>query len=267
MPVDPTQPRELLVIHGVQAGEDADLHQDRAIRELVSVRLGDIPLRFTTSLFRYEDVNDAAQRAVSLLVGLLVKDLLARRVARQALDLVGDVVIALRAGSTAGAIRQGLRERILTLYAAGTPCYLVAHSLGSIYAFDVLNELIRDPAYFDRVSRRTWPVQGLVTLGSPIGLEMFRVRGRRRVANLGEGTKWLRWFNYFDRTDPVVSGHLFGQQLAGFQVAECYQGRSPRQGWVIRDRPVDTGRAHLLAHVAYWGHPVVGDGLVEMITH
>ena len=66
------------------------------------------------------------------------------RVARQALELVGDVVIALRNSSTAHEIRAGLRKRILEIYDRGAPCYVLAHSLGSIYAFDVLNALIRD---------------------------------------------------------------------------------------------------------------------------
>jgi hypothetical protein len=65
----------------------------------------------------------------------------------------------------------------------------VAHSLGSIYAFDVLNSLIGDGEHFDPGSRKTWPIQGLLTLGSPIGLDMFKVTGRNSIRDFGLGDK------------------------------------------------------------------------------
>ena len=89
-----------------------------------------------------------------------------------------------------------MKERILEVYEDGNPCYVVAHSLGSIYALDVVNELIRDSNYFDRSNRKQWPVQGLVTIGSPLGLSIFK---RNKVASLGEGRNFLRWMNYWDR--------------------------------------------------------------------
>ncbi len=187
-------------------------------------------------------------------------------VAEKALDLVGDVVTAKLDTSTAHEIRQGLRQRILDIYEEGNPCYLVAHSLGTIYAFDVVNELMREKELFNRASRKTWPIQGLVTLGSPIGIGLFR-KGRTRVAKLGEGTKWFRWINYWDRTDPVVSGSIFGKHVSGYDIAEKYRKEDPKQGWIIRDKPLDTGRTWLLAHVAYWDHTVVGDGLADLIAN
>lgn len=266
MAVDPRKSRRVLVVHGVQVGDDDDLNQDDLIERNVAERLGDTPLRFEADLYRYEDLNDEAQRKWKLLLNLLVATPIGM-VAGQALDLIGDVVTARLNTSTAHAIREGLKERILALYEAGHPCYVVAHSLGSIYAFDVVNELMRSDELFDRASRRTWPVQGLVTLGSPIGLDLFRTKGRKRLANLGEGHKWFRWINYWDRMDPIVSGEIFGTKLEGYDIAEHYRTKSPRQGWVIRDRPVDTGRQWLLAHVAYWTHPIVGDGVADLVAN
>lgn len=266
MAVDPRKSRRVFVVHGVQLGDNEDLTQHELIQRNVQARLGDLPLRFKAELYRYEDLNDEAQQKWKLLLNFLVSAPIGT-VAGEALDLIGDVVTARLNTSTAHAIREGLKDRILRFYDAGHPCYLVAHSLGSIYALDVVNELMRSDGLFDRGSRRTWPVQGLVTLGSPVGLDLFRTKGRKRLANLGEGYKWFRWMNYWDRTDPIVSGAIFGTQLEGYDIAEHYRTQSVRQGWVIRDRPVDSGQQWLLAHVAYWEHPIVGDGVADLIAN
>ena len=267
MSVDPRKPRKILVVHGVATGDDADFDHDKRVTELVRRRLGNTPLDFTCELYRYQNINSAAQKKYKGLIELIVKNPVGKALAKRALDMVGDVVINLADGSTAATIRKGLRDRIVEIYNDGNPCYVVAHSLGSIYAFDVINELMRDPGFYDRGSRKTWPVQSLVSIGSPIGLGMFRTRGRRSVHSLGAGNKWFKWLNYWDRTDPIVSGKIFGTQLRGFEVAERYLSDSPKQGWVVRDIDVDTGKVWLMSHVAYWDSPVFGDGLFNVITN
>jgi len=87
------------------------------------------------------------------------------------------------------------------------------------------------------------------------------------VKKLGHGTKWFKWINYWDRTDPVVSGKIFGTQLTGFEVAEKYTSNDTKQGWVIRDVDIDTGKVWIMSHVAYWDSPVFGDGLFNMISN
>lgn len=267
MSVDPRNPRTVLCIHGVQIGDNDDQQQHEQIRALIESRLGGIPLNFQTEMFRYEDINDEAQDLYQKLIDLIIKTPVGSYVAQQALDLCADVVSTYLDTSTAAEIRDSLRAEIIDIFVAGNPCYLVAHSLGTIYAFDVVNALMKEPGFFDRNSRRSWPVQGLVTMGSPIGLGMFQSEQRDKVTELGPGEKWFRWLNYWDRTDPVVSGKIFGAQQRGFEIAEHYQSSSPEQGWVIRDRVVDTGKHWLMAHVAYWDNPMVGDGIVDMITN
>lgn len=267
MAVDPFKPRMVLVVHGVEIGTDAGLHQDDEVRTLIEARLGGIPLNYEVELYRYENLNDKALKKFKDVLGLILDAPIGGVLADKALDLVADVVIARSDTSTAEMIRQGLRERVEAVFQAEQPCYIVAHSLGSIYAFDVINELMKEDEYFDRATRKSWPVQGLVSMGSPIGLPMFRKGARRWVSNLGDGVKWFRWLNYWDRTDPVVSGDIFGQQLAGFQIAERYLDGEPEQGWVIRDRPTDTGKVWLMAHTAYWHDALVGDGIVDLITN
>ena len=80
-----------------------------------------------------------------------------------------------------------------------------------------------------------------MTLGSPVGLGLFK-KERAKIAKLGEVTKWFRWVNYWDRTDPIVSGSIFGKQLGSFDIAEKNRTEDVKQGWLIRDKPVDTGR-------------------------
>lgn len=266
MPVDPTKSRKVLVVHGVQTGDFDDLNQDRFIDDLIRSRIGNIPLAYGCELYAYEGIADEALQKYKTLLKLLVQNPVGEAVAGSVLDLVGDVVISLVPGSTAETIRTGLRQKIMDIYQAGHPCYIVAHSLGSIYTFDVLNGLLREDGLFDRGSRRTWPVQGLLTIGSPIGLKMFRVTGRDRVFSLGPGQKWLRWLNLWDPNDPVVSGDIFGRHLQGNKIAERFLNGSPNQGWVIRDIVTDTGKEWLLAHTAYWHSPLVGDKLVDMVS-
>jgi hypothetical protein len=274
MPVDPKKPREVLVVHGAQTGRDDELDQHLLVEKLIDHHLDGIPLEFTTSIYPYEGMNDAARTKLNRVFGMLGNALLNEIPLSKlmldgldtAIDLFEDVVAALEGGSTADQIRAGLREHILRSYRAGVPLYIVAHSLGSVYAFDVINELIRTKpeGVFDREQRKTWPVQGLITLGSPLGLEMFR--RRRKLQSLGVGRKWFRWFNYFSRTDPIVSGSFYGEPVPGYRIAERYSRARRGLGWIVHDRVVDAGTAWLPAHTAYWDHAPLGDDLVTFIT-
>lgn len=266
MPIDPRKPRIILVVHGVQIGADKDQKQDQQIKELVETRSGNLPLAYQTTLYRYEDINDKAIKPAKDLLKLLGKTPVATTIATSVMDIVLDVVISLADNSTAATIRAGLKKRILDIHDAGNPCYIVAHSLGSIYALDVINELMRQGDLFDRNSRRTWPVQGLLTIGSPIGLHMFR-KSRKRLASLGDGTKIFRWLNYWDPTDPVVSGNIFGKKLTTLEIASSLMNGDPKQGWHVRDIPTDSGKRWLLAHTAYWEDAKVGDGLVDLVAN
>lgn len=266
MPVDPKKPRKILVVHGVQTGSNADQNQHETVKALVKARLAQLSIPFETEMYRYENINDKAMKPFKTLLGLIIESPVGSFLAKETLDLVGDVVISLEDGKPAQAIRAGLKKRIEQIYADGNPLYVLAHSLGSIYAFDVINELMRAPDTFKRESRTTWPVQGLITIGSPIGLHMFR-KPRSKIAALGPGTKFFRWRNYWDRTDPVVSGSFYGKPREGYQNAETYLTADPNQGWTVRDRVVDTGTAWLMAHTAYWNLPILGDDLVDMIAN
>lgn len=271
MGVDPNKPRKILVVHGVQSGRNEDINVHKDIEKLVTSRLGDLPLEFETDIYKYENINDEAQGKLKKILDIFFDKLLNKipfgnligSVIENQVDVVGDVIIKLKEGSTAAAIRNGLVERIESIYEEGNPLYLVAHSLGSIYAFDAVNQLIKDNKYFNRDHRTTWPVQALVTLGSPIGLSMFK---RDKVTPFGIGRKYFRWANYWARTDPVVSGSFYGKPQEGYQIAEKFTTSTSESGWFIQDHVVDIGQAWLKAHTGYLKDDSVGYDLTTLIT-
>ncbi len=262
MAVDPTKPKRIIVIHGVHAGKDADQNQHKLIEALIKNRLNNTPLRFGTEMYRYENINDQAQRGLRQALTLFRTSIIAQKAVDLTLDIVLDVLITLKDDSIAEKIRQGLVDRILEIHKEGNPLYAVAHSLGTIYAFDAVNRLMGMPGLFDRSNRKSWPALGLITLGSPIGLRMFK---RNRVKSLGKGDKFFRWINYWDRTDPVVSGSFYGKPHEGYAIVEQFATRGDDCGWIIQDKVVDVGRAWLPAHVGYWSHPGLGDDLVSLL--
>ncbi len=266
MALDPEKQRKIIVVHGVQTGDDDDLHQDELIRELLASRLGDLDLDYEAVLYKYENLNNEVLDKYQQLSRLFIADPLAGKLAQAVIDLAGDVVISLSQNSTAEKIRQGLTDKILGYHEAGNPCYIVAHSLGTVYSFDVINSLMRQGDYFNRDNRLSWPVLGWLSMGSPLGLEMFKVTGRDHIEDLGSGTGKFPWRNYYDQNDPVVSGHIFGSALDNVQIAAAYLNDDANQGWWAEDYSVNTGKLHLAAHTAYWEVPAVGEGIRSMVS-
>ena len=88
----------------------------------------------------------------------------------------------------------------------GQRMMLIAHSMGSIIAYDVLRDLGQQDSGF--------PVHHFVTIGSPLGLGFIKgnIYSERSYASVPVRTPTVvreRWVNYADRTDPVaVDSHL-----------------------------------------------------------
>lgn len=91
------------------------------------------------------------------------------------------------------AMEQSLRER---LESGGGPFVIVAHSLGSLIAYEVLRKL--DPKRHD--------VALLLTFGSPLGLPSVRSRFKQWIGQrkLPFPACVRRWHNVADRRDPVA---------------------------------------------------------------
>ena len=81
-------------------------------------------------------------------------------------------------GGVAGQIRRMVADSLMTAWNAGRRITLVAHSLGSVIAYDVLWELSRQERGDLRVER-------FVTIGSPLGAKFFQ----HRILSAGERGK------------------------------------------------------------------------------
>lgn len=277
MPVDFTKPAHILAVHGVQTCKDADIDCAEQIRKLVarSLAASHVERQFAVDAWLYEDINDDAIKLCKTLAGAVLKGKpLAGKALHLIVDLVGDVVMAAANGSTAAKIRAGLRGKIIASHEAGHPLVVVAHSLGTVYALDVVSELIGDVRYFAGDDRTTWPVQGLVTMGSPLGLEIdledITVFDERPLKNLrGAKHSLFPWHNYFNRLDPIVSGNLFGKPVpirgASGPVERRYGPVVLPMKWLLQGHVITQGKQWLLAHVEYWKSPLIGDRLVEML--
>lgn len=270
MSVDFKKKAHILAVHGVQLGDDESIKSDEQVRKLVkkSLSRSHLERQFEVSGFFYEDINDEAQRFYSKIASAISSgNPLVGRALKAVIDIVGDVVTAARNTSTARKIRSKLRKQILDSYKAGHQLVLVAHSLGTIYSLDAINELIRSEEYFDGDNRNTWPAQGLITMGSPLGLKLFEKRKIEPVPNAEYEV--LPWHNYFNRLDPVVSGNVFGApvevQGAKGPVEKRYGDDTRAAQWLLQGHKVTSGKQWLLAHTAYWKNPKIGDRLVDML--
>jgi hypothetical protein len=279
MPVDLHKPPHILVVHGVQHGSARRVRLDQAVTRLVSAALAshNISEDFVVRQYVYEQKKD---RHPTVRLGKLIGVAIARGRPlaglglRAAIDLVGDVLLNLADGSTAARVRAGLINAILRSHIAGHRVLVVGHSLGSVYALQAINELIRERPYrFPGDDRRLWATQGLVTLGSPLGLD-FRLLGlhvfpKLPLAMVPSECERFPWHDLYSRHDPVVTGRVFGARM---ECDEClgpverrYREDSDAAGWLLQGHHVRTRSKWLAAHTAYWTEPAVGDRLVGML--
>ena len=277
MSVDFTKKARILTVHGVQTGSDADIDSDLKIKKLVARSLSQSHLQrdYEVSGFFYEDINDAAQKFYRTIASAITRgNPLAGRALKSVIDIVGDVVTAAKATSTAKKIRTKLRRQILKTYSNGHQLVLVSHSLGTIYALDVLSALMAEDGLFSGDDKSTWPVQGLITMGSPLGLEKkianIVIFEKRNVGRLDQAQfEVFPWHNYFNRLDPVVSGSVFGKPVdivgAKGPVERRYGNDTQAANWLLHGHAVTSGKQWILAHTAYWKNPKIGDRIVDML--
>ncbi|MCL6416819.1 hypothetical protein MIB92_14255 [Aestuariirhabdus sp. Z084] len=277
MSIDFKRPAHVIVVHGVQTGEDENIHSDQQIRSLINRSLVDSHLEkeFLVKGYLYENINDQAQEFYQLIAKTITRGSpLTGTMLNKFIDVAGDVVTAAKNTSTAHKIRKGLREIILDSYRSKNQVVVVAHSLGTIYALDVINEIIRNSRYYKGDDRTTWPVQGLLTMGSPLGLGLtisgINIFDKRKINSIENAEfSLLPWHNYYNRLDPIVSGSLFGTPTeidsSKGPVEQRYGPSVLASNWLLQGHVVTSGEQWLFAHVSYWNNPAIGDKLVDMI--
>lgn len=140
------------------------------------------------------------------------------------------------------AIRQRLRDQLT----AAQPIAIVAHSLGTVIAYDVLR----------RVDTR---VDLLVTMGSPLGLDQIRYELRRLDGNTAFPANVRRWLNVFDGLDPVT---LPDQRLAD---EYTLNGAHLVIDRMIRENYSPEGKRDPHHWFGYLTSPEVGDALSQFL--
>lgn len=277
MTVNFNNPAHILVVHGVQTGEDKNIESDRQIRALINQALSEnhVEREFLVKGYFYEDINDDAQQFYKYLSRALTGgNPLTGKALNTVIDLAGDVVTAARNTSTAHKIRKGLKQAILDSYKARCQLIVVAHSLGTIYSLDVINELIDGKRYYHGDDISTWPVRGLITMGSPLGLDL-EIKGvpifeKRKISNIqGADYSLFPWHNYYNRLDPIVSGNIFGAPVdvegAKGPVERRYGPSIITSNWLLRPHVVTSGSQWMSAHTAYWSNPSIGDRILNIL--
>lgn len=145
-------------------------------------------------------------------------------------------------------IQQAIRARFVEALAAPAvrpPHVVVAHSLGTVVAYDCLKRMADCPS-----------VDGLVTLGSPLGLDEVQDRLRPGWTR-GDGFPdkvGQDWMNVFDRLDPVCGLDPV--------LADDFQRRG---AVVVRDVPVENGGTWRHSAGKYLRQAAFGTALRRML--
>lgn len=129
------------------------------------------------------------------------RELLAGKLTRAFLRDVNDYLFR---AERREAMKQSVRERL----GAGGNFVMVAHSQGSMIAFDILHEL--DPARYH--------VPLFVTIGSPLGMQEVQDRFKSWKVPLETPPCVGRWVNVADMLDPVaIDSDLTGDYAGGLE--------------------------------------------------
>ena len=277
MAVDFSKKAHVIVVHGVQGGTDKEVIGVPQIKKLIEKSLAQshITRDFDVIGYFYEDINDQAQEFYQKIGGALLKGKpLAGVALKYVIDYAGDVVTSAAQTSTAGKILNGLTKKILESYEAGHQVVVVSHSLGTVYSLDAVNALIAHPGAFNGDDRDSWPVQGLITMGSPLGLDIdlqaIRVFDKRPIRVIQKSKfEVFPWFNFYNRLDPIVSGNLFGRpvEIKGSKgpVENRYGLDMNNARWMLQGRSVTSGDQWVAAHSCYWKNAKIGDQIIQML--
>jgi hypothetical protein len=146
-------------------------------------------------------------------------------------------------------LQQTIRRRFVdALTAPGItgPHVVVSHSLGTVIAYDCLKRVDGCPA-----------IDGLITIGSPLGLDEVQDKlqpGWSKADGFPGDRLRGRWFNLFDRLDPVCG---FDPQLDN----DFVRGGAS----AVLDQVVQNSGAWRHSAVKYLRQPAFGNALRELL--
>lgn len=259
----------VLAVHGIGAGSGRSrLGFSAELKKRVLSRLPEVPENNWQECV-WEDLNDAMDERIGRIVdglfrGPVLSGLLGRPkkwkkalevlaklakpqlewLVRSILDLGLDY--AWYMDSDHGKrIRDRLRRRIdETVRSTGANPLLVAHSLGSVVAYDTLAESV--------LAGEPLPVAGLVTFGSPLGwtFDLREADGKKETSFKSIGT--AEWRNCYYRQDCVP---LYKE------LPNPFRGNSVKN--VRLDLPPDV--KPVASHCAYWTDQRFADRIADWL--
>lgn len=136
-------------------------------------------------------------------------------------------------------VRMRINDLVATALSTQEPCVVLAHSLGTVVAYDVLRDRAATPQY-----------PSLITVGSPLGIQAIR---RQLATPLLSPPCVAHWFNAYDDRDVVALVPLDAQH---FNVTPAIENKSN----VLNS----TDNCHGIA--GYLADPVVAQRIVQGLT-
>jgi hypothetical protein len=158
-------------------------------------------------------------------------------------------------------IRRSIWAAMRPRLRAGGPFSIVAHSLGSVIAFDFAFHLLVLGQVFPPVTepeldapdlqRRFY---GFFTMGSPIGLFMLRNGALWRPGHPARSEPGLfsNVVNPFARADQRWLNFWDAQDVIAYPLERLFANNPANAGRPLADREVTTGWDPVSAHVNYW---------------
>jgi hypothetical protein len=269
MPISLFKKPIVLVVQDFRIGIESDDSTQSLLKQSHLSKLADLTsidnFHYVIETFTFDNIHSEAVDSFRAMSESIYSSPPNSIITPATLALINDVVNSLNSSSTAHEIRLGLKEKILQIYRQGNPLYLVAQGLSSVIAFDTVNDLMKNPAYFDRRDPLTWPVQGLLTLGSPLAAELFNIEQSREITSLGKGPFVFNWRNYFDTSDPFALGQVFGSLIKNNSIESRFMASIKQHGWFVKDYPIYTPVEGYETHSAYWDNSDVGEALLNMM--
>jgi len=168
---------------------------------------------------------------------------------------VGDIIAYTSEPANSNGIRETVWQQISECCESG-PYSILAHSLGSIIAFDYLYKLfIKKTLLYPgdipetntrKLNRYKKNFRHLFTFGSPIGLFMLR-----------QGILWRTCDPFSSVTNPLPEGHTWlnfydREDLAAYPLAQLFGLNEKNKNKSLKDVKVNTGNLVVNSHLNYW---------------
>ncbi|MHC4955568.1 MAG: hypothetical protein ACYTGZ_17085 [Planctomycetota bacterium] len=240
----------VVVVHGVGSGENQDragfsLNLARGVNEaprpvkrvglvpdesgaLEHVRRTESPRGILWEEALWESDNAAIDQTVGVLLAARFPGI--SLVLEPALDVLVDVPAYL-----IPAQGRRIRASVRNVIKAHPNCVVVAHSLGSMIAVDILREAQLKDDF------ASLPVSALVTLGSPLAW-----LGQRKAPDPGGFP--FRWLNYYYPQDPVNLNRGLPRSVAPG----------------AKNRKLGAHEGFVVSHVAYWTSSAVANAVFRL---